>query len=118
MKYPPPRVDNHGIQWRGVCNNSFIICLNRISGGKNYDEEGKEMEEERKRKKCSWLDLNSAPLFAIVASQPLSEASQVVLSGLNHLASYSEASQVVLSGVATSTLASCQDVQFTDARAA
>ena len=30
---------------------------------KNYDEEGKEMEKERKReKKCSWLDLNSALL--------------------------------------------------------
>ena len=30
---------------------------------KKYDEEGKEMEKERKRgKKCSWLDLNSAPL--------------------------------------------------------
>ena len=30
---------------------------------KKYDEEGKEMEKERKRKKkCSWLDFNSAPL--------------------------------------------------------
>ena len=30
---------------------------------KNYDEEGKEMEKERKRKKkCNWLDLNSASL--------------------------------------------------------
>ena len=29
---------------------------------KKYDEEGKEMEKERKReKKCSWLDLNWAP---------------------------------------------------------
>ena len=34
MKYSLPRVDNHGIQWRGVCNNSFIIHLHRISGGK------------------------------------------------------------------------------------
>ena len=42
------RVDNHGIQWRGVCNNSFIMHLHRISGGKKYDEEGKEMEKERK----------------------------------------------------------------------
>ena len=40
-----PRVDNHGIQWRGVCNNSFIIHLHRISGEK--DEEGKEMKNER-----------------------------------------------------------------------
>ena len=30
---------------------------------KKYDEEGKEMEKERKgEKKFSWLDLNSAPL--------------------------------------------------------
>ena len=30
---------------------------------KKYDEEGKEMEKERKQgEKCSWLDLNSAPL--------------------------------------------------------
>ena len=50
VKYSLPRVDNHGIQWRGVCNNSFIIIhLHRISGGKNYDEEGKEMKKERKR---------------------------------------------------------------------
>ena len=39
------RVDNH----RGVCNNSFIIHLHRISGGKEYDEEGKEMEKEEKK---------------------------------------------------------------------
>ena len=46
-----------------VCNNSFIIHLHRISGGKKNNEEEKEMEKERKRgKKCSWLDLNSAPL--------------------------------------------------------
>ena len=32
-----------------MCNNSFIIRLHRISGEKNYDEEGKEMNE----KKCS-----------------------------------------------------------------
>ena len=44
----------------GACNNSFIIHLHRISGGKKYDEEVKEMEKERK--KCSWLDLNSASL--------------------------------------------------------
>ena len=33
----------------GVCNNSFIIHLHRISGEKNYDEEGKEMKKERNR---------------------------------------------------------------------
>ena len=38
------RVDNHGIQWRGVCNNSFII---ESVEEKRYDEEGKEMEKER-----------------------------------------------------------------------
>ena len=42
------RVDNHGIQWRGVCNNSFIIPLHRISI--YHDEEGKEIEKERKKK--------------------------------------------------------------------
>ena len=53
---------------------------------KNYDEEWKEMEKERKRKKkCSLLDLNS-----------------VSLGCKNHLARYSEASQVVLSGVLVS----------------
>ena len=31
-----------------MCNNSFIIDLHRISGGKKIDEEGKEMEKERK----------------------------------------------------------------------
>ena len=30
------------IQWREVCNNSFVAHLHRISGEKNYDEEGKE----------------------------------------------------------------------------
>ena len=41
--------------------------------GKKYDEEGKEMEKERKRgKKCSWLDLNSAPLCYEDAAEPLS----------------------------------------------
>ena len=30
---------------------SFIIHLHRISGGKKYNEEGKEMEKERKQKK-------------------------------------------------------------------
>ena len=70
MKYSLPMVDNHGIQWRGVCNNSFIIHLHRISGGKkimmkkgNMMKKGKEMEKARKReKKCSWLDLNSTSL--------------------------------------------------------
>ena len=58
-KYSLPRVDNYGIQWRRVCNNSFSIHLHRISGEKNYDE-GKEMKKERKAR--TWLDLNSAPL--------------------------------------------------------
>ena len=65
MKYSLPRVDNHGIQWRGVCNNSFIIHLHRISGEKNYDEEGKEMKKERKgrEKKCnSDLELRAVGL--------------------------------------------------------
>ena len=65
MKYSLPRVDNHGIQWRGVCNNSFIIHLHRISGEKKYDEEGKEMKNERKRgEKCS-LDLAGFELGAV-----------------------------------------------------
>ena len=34
-----------GIEWRGVCNNSFILHLHKISGEKNYD---KEMKKERK----------------------------------------------------------------------
>ena len=42
------RVEN---QWRGVCNNRFIIHLHRIREEKKYDEEGKEMEKERKREK-------------------------------------------------------------------
>jgi hypothetical protein len=46
-----PWVDNHGIQWRGVCNNSFIIHLHTISGEKNFfDEEGKEMQAQGERK--------------------------------------------------------------------
>ena len=55
---------NHGIQWRGVCNNSFIIHLHRISGEKNYG--GKEMKKERKRreKKCS-SDLAGFELGAV-----------------------------------------------------
>ena len=55
------RVDNHGIQWRGVV---LLYTYTESVEEKKYDEEGKEMEKERKRekKKCSWLDLNSAPL--------------------------------------------------------
>ena len=55
------RVDNHGIQWRGV----FYYTLTQNQWRKKkYDEEGKEMEKERirRKKKCSWLDSNSAPL--------------------------------------------------------
>ena len=45
------------------CNIRFIIHLHRISGEKNYDEEGKEMKKERKRRVTqTWLDLNSVPL--------------------------------------------------------
>ena len=65
MKYSLQGVDNHGIQWRGVCNNSFMIHLHRISGEKNYDEEGKEMKKGKKGKKSvvqTWLDLNLASL--------------------------------------------------------
>ena len=55
------RVDNHGIQWRGVCNNSFIIHLHRISGGKkNMMKKGKKWRRKENEKKK--LDLNSAPL--------------------------------------------------------
>ena len=42
------RVDNHGIQWRGVCNNSFIVHLHRISGGKKWERNG---EGKKTRKK-------------------------------------------------------------------
>ena len=41
-------VDNHGIQWRGVCNNTLTQNQWRK---KKYDEEGKEMEKKRKREK-------------------------------------------------------------------
>ena len=41
------RLDNHGIQWRGVCNNT----LTQNQWRKKNDEEGKEMEKERKRRK-------------------------------------------------------------------
>ena len=61
MKYPLPRVDNSWYSMEGVCNNSFIIHIHRISGGKKImmkKEEGKKT----KKKKCSRLDLNSAPL--------------------------------------------------------
>ena len=38
-----------------MCNNNFIIYLHRISGEKNYDEEGKEMKKGKKtgKKECS-----------------------------------------------------------------
>ena len=45
-----------------MCNNSFIIHLHRISGEKNYDEEGKEMK--KGRKKCS-SDLAGFELGAV-----------------------------------------------------
>ena len=54
------RVDNHGIQWTTIV---LLYTYTESVGGKKYDDEGKEMEKERKRrKKCSWLDLNSEPL--------------------------------------------------------
>ena len=55
------------IQWRGVCNNSFIIHLHRISGEK---EEGKEMKKERKTKgkKCS-SDLAGFELGAVYCEE-------------------------------------------------
>ena len=44
-------VDNHGIQWRGVV---LLYTYTESVQEKKYDEEGKEMEKERKRgKKCS-----------------------------------------------------------------
>ena len=51
------RVDNHGIQWRGVCNNSFIVHLHRISGGKKMGKKWRRKENKKKKP-----DLNSAPL--------------------------------------------------------
>ena len=65
MKYSPPRVDNHGIQWRGVCNNSFIIHLHRISGGKKkiMMKKGKKWRrKENEKKSVAGLDLNSTSL--------------------------------------------------------
>ena len=50
------RVDNHGIQWRGVV---LLYTYTESVEEKNMMK-GKEMEKE---KKCSWLDLNSAPLY-------------------------------------------------------
>ena len=47
------RVDNHGIQWRGVCNNSLLYTYTESVEEKKYDEEGKELEKERKREKKS-----------------------------------------------------------------
>ena len=67
VKYSLPRVDNHGIQWRGVCNNSFIIHLHRISGEKKIMmKKGKKLRrkenEGEKSVTQTWLDLNSVPL--------------------------------------------------------
>ena len=44
-------VDNHGIQWRGVCNNTFYYT---------FTVEKKIMM--KKARKETWLDLNSALL--------------------------------------------------------
>ena len=52
VKYSLPRVDNHGIQWRGVCNNSFIIHLHRISGEKKIMmKKGKKWRRKEMKKK-------------------------------------------------------------------
>ena len=53
-----PRVDNHGFQWRGVCNNSFIIHLHRISGGKKIMmKKGKKWRRKENEKKsvAGWI---------------------------------------------------------------
>ena len=58
VKYSLPRVDNHGIQWRGVCNNSFIIHLHRISGGKKIMmKKGKKWRRKENEKKsvAGWI---------------------------------------------------------------
>ena len=41
-------VDNHGIQWRGVV---LLYTYTESVEEKKYNEEGKEMEKERKQKK-------------------------------------------------------------------
>ena len=43
-------VDNHSIQWRGVV---LLYTYTESVEEKKYDEEGKEMEKERKRRKKS-----------------------------------------------------------------
>ena len=52
-------VDNHGIQWRGVV---LLYTYTESVEGKKYDEEGKEMEKERKRKKKSGFELGTIVL--------------------------------------------------------
>ena len=41
-------VDNHGIQWRGV---GLLYTYTESVEEKKYNEEGKEMEKERKQQK-------------------------------------------------------------------
>ena len=53
-------VDNHGIQWRGVV---LLYTYTESVEGKNMMKKGKKWRrKENGEKKCSWLDLNSAPL--------------------------------------------------------
>ena len=44
-----PRVDNHSIQWRRVCNNSFFYTFTQNQWRKNYDEERKEGKKTKKK---------------------------------------------------------------------
>ena len=50
-------VDNHGIQWRGVV---LLYTYTESVEEKNMMKKGKKWKT--KKKKCSWLDLNSVPL--------------------------------------------------------
>ena len=54
-------VDNHGIQWRGVV---LLYTYTESVEEKNMMKKGKKWRrKEDEKKKCSWLDLNSAPLY-------------------------------------------------------
>ena len=70
----------------GVCNNSYIIHLHRISGEKKkYDEELRERNEEGKKtkgKKSVWLDLNSSVL--VVGKLPRSSIYSMRGQGCNN----------------------------------
>ena len=51
-------VDNHGMQWRGIV---LLYTYTESVEEKNMMKKGKKWKTEKK-KKCSWLDLNSVPL--------------------------------------------------------